>query len=801
MYNPVYKLVHKYEYLTPISATAGVGLINFGPIGLTFAAFGTVDVVAKYYQIYDKPYLTSSVIGWATLSSFKTPYYIADITGAAGGLLLPTGILNNYIKNTITTVSGAIYGYSYLGHYGIGIGVAGGIADEILSYNNITHSYPLTTALKAIANTKLAILPVTKIANYIIPDNSKKIKGLILQLVEFINKKGVQEVIGIGFAAKKIHYTYNDDIKVRLIALELKDKVYDLYSKIIPEEQLNTLIAHQYIANGAAQVILARIGLIFIRHKQDFSESFTLLRRDSVSQLIFNNKILITSINIIPYAASQIISDYINAYFQTKLNYLMEDLLNDELQNKGVIVHLKQNRTKNAINTNEELIDSKIIIENLNDDISTITSNTLLSDILAKSISGVYAIGHLASVSAVDVILYSSLYNQLTRTVTHFLSEKYSSFNPKIEELNTNFDNKYDYTKLNAYAMDISNANNFNKAAQREILENLREVRGEQTSWGMVQSIWNTIKGIANQIVNYIFVAEQIYKGLSPNLRTEVISMVRDYSNMVSWEADNIGSITTLGISMNRIIEGKARMDEVNNPLEHFPTYIHKQSNQNGLCLNNFRVGVENKVGLYIDKLCMSGIVAVTSASAAGKTTLFKALAQIVHTNGWSEGDITYFTKDGNQPFIAMTSQSAYLSPEDTLLELMTFKKAEEAEQYRQQAIEYMEDSSLRYLIPRLDNKEDWFNILSGGQKQLVAIARLILQDKKPDIIFFDEPLTGLDPSLVKDIQQVILKSFSDSFIMIIDHEIKAHNPTEWCLNILHLENGTAHLLGVNDKE
>ena len=60
MYGPIYKVIYNYEFLLPIAATAGIGLINFGPIGLYVGALGGIDVIAKHYEVYDKPYLNSA---------------------------------------------------------------------------------------------------------------------------------------------------------------------------------------------------------------------------------------------------------------------------------------------------------------------------------------------------------------------------------------------------------------------------------------------------------------------------------------------------------------------------------------------------------------------------------------------------------------------------------------------------------------------------------------------------------------------------------------------------------------------
>ena len=149
-------------------------------------------------------------------------------------------------------------------------------------------------------------------------------------------------------------------------------------------------------------------------------------------------------------------------------------------------------------------------------------------------------------------------------------------------------------------------------------------------------------------------------------------------------------------------------------------------------------------------------VTAVLGRNGTGKTTLLKTLMGLTDR---MEGEINLDGKDiGKQPTfrraragIAYVPQGREIIPDFTIRENILMGAFARADGKRQ--IPELVPELFPYLM---DNLERAGGVLSGGQQQQLAIARALAAD--PRIILLDEPNEGIQPSIVEEIEAIIIR-------------------------------------------
>jgi zinc transport system ATP-binding protein len=93
---------------------------------------------------------------------------------------------------------------------------------------------------------------------------------------------------------------------------------------------------------------------------------------------------------------------------------------------------------------------------------------------------------------------------------------------------------------------------------------------------------------------------------------------------------------------------------------------------------------------------------------------------------------------------------------------------------FRKKSEQHIFEKQLSLVGLNMSFLEKSFHVLSGGQKQRVIIARSLL--KNPDVLFFDEPLSGVDYNTKIQIYELLAKinQMYQTTILFVSHEIES---------------------------
>jgi ABC-2 type transport system ATP-binding protein len=178
-------------------------------------------------------------------------------------------------------------------------------------------------------------------------------------------------------------------------------------------------------------------------------------------------------------------------------------------------------------------------------------------------------------------------------------------------------------------------------------------------------------------------------------------------------------------------------------------------------------------------------VMGLVGPNGAGKTTTLRCLAGIIPP---TRGTVHICGSDLASDPIAAKRQLAFFNDEPRLFDYLTVEQhlAFTARIYQVEHYQPLADQLL--LEFELTEKRNALpGQLSRGMKQKLVIACGLLHS--PAVIYFDEPLTGLDPLGIRRMKDSILSRARAGAAMIISSHL-LHLVQEICTHILILKNG-----------
>ena len=274
-----------------------------------------------------------------------------------------------------------------------------------------------------------------------------------------------------------------------------------------------------------------------------------------------------------------------------------------------------------------------------------------------------------------------------------------------------------------------------------------------------------------------IMAAPRYYAGeMALGGRMQTISAFGRVQDALSFFVDSYSSIAELAAVIQRLTGFTEHMEECARVKS---TIERGEGTANELTLQDLSITLPD--GLPLLTACTLALphgsrILVTGASGAGKSTLLRALAGI-----WPYGSGTITLPAGakrlflpQRPYLVLGSLRRALSYPRT------------AAASDEEIARILTCVGLDHFSARLDDVDDWSRILSLGEQQRLAFARILLI--RPNWIFLDEATSALDEPRERALYELLHQELPSASIISIGHRstLFALHDTE-----LHLSNQT----------
>lgn len=305
------------------------------------------------------------------------------------------------------------------------------------------------------------------------------------------------------------------------------------------------------------------------------------------------------------------------------------------------------------------------------------------------------------------------------------------------------------------------------------------------------------------KILAYLIIIIGIAKG---NMTVGLLVLVIGYIDRI--ESEN----TEFFERINKICNSSVRIDRLYNVMYYNNKNILEFGNNatddifGNVTFTNVSFTYENN--LVLDDVSFdidsNSLTAIVGKSGSGKSTIFRLLLRLYKLdkgNIYIDGTSIYdYSKEVYSSNVSIATQKPFIFNMSIRenLNLVNSNKEKQIEACKRVGIHDFIMS-----LPKGYNtllKEDATDI-SGGQKQLIALARTLLS--KSEILLFDEVTASLDPNTAKQVIKVLKDLKKDHTVIIITHKPKLMKIADKILVIDHgklVGNGKHNDLLENNK-
>ncbi len=238
-------------------------------------------------------------------------------------------------------------------------------------------------------------------------------------------------------------------------------------------------------------------------------------------------------------------------------------------------------------------------------------------------------------------------------------------------------------------------------------------------------------------------------------------------------------------------IEGTSQIVEAGK--ENFPSSLENAE----VNLTNVSFGYEVNEKSAINQLDLTVLpgekLGVLGKSGTGKSTLLKLIAGVIEPD---KGEVKINGEKMTSDYLAEAVSVLNQKPHLFNTSILNNIKIARPDATEKEVNDVIQQAQLNDLIEKLPeglktNVEEMGHRFSGGERQRIAFARVLLQDTP--IIIMDEPTIGLDPITEKELLETLIIGAKEKTVIWVTHHLAG---AEMMDKVMFLEEGNVMMYG-----
>ena len=744
-YNTMYKVIGDNSYFISYASASMAGGMMFGVFGAV-AGIGVnaLDDFLIYHHYTKDKIITQGFIGF-TLGYNVYPSWVSGVITGCASVLLTQDILKDYHSGLSNLLSNAVLGVKVGGFPGALVGSALSAIDQILLYNNVTNKHYCSYSLLGVTSFSVVF------GESVFSGSAGAVLGLVLA-------------------------DHANATSYFIRPIEIGKDLCKTYTRIVPQEQLDRYIKDYVIVLLSSQIVMNQFRVILLKHQQSSIYQFEHMD-DSNSNHINKLTMVIMRFGlfVFPYVITEFLSEALNSFYSTKLYTQVDDSLRN-------LLFLNETALKISFDKN-----NAVLVDNLRSDSKIISrdGSKLIIDSITKSINGLSGVGILI-VNVPELLVYSMLYNKGTEYVSTALAGLQNKYEILIKEQESIISSLFKHDMSNMKIITETGGVLYSYNQLQFAYESLRENELNKDQILHLVTAWRSFESYANFIYTYYLIGYKVGIGtINFDNRINMHYSCFQVSNFLAWNGEKSQEINAIYQSMERlnILLDKILSNTYTN-IENIDNIKREQLiNNKKLIISDLKLIVASKQLMRIDylELEFGNRYAITGPSGSGKSSLITKIVGTTNNNIGGEGNIYY--PQGVK--IILINQQIYFPLNKKLKEVIFYPNS-----VSQEKIALVEELLIRIdlLQYKLDQIEDWYSVLSGGQKQKIKIISAIIQ--KPNVLILDEVFNGLDKNSIDLMQSIIIEKLPNTLIISIDHNALENSRADFYTNFLEVVGG-----------